>query len=72
MSHNSFSEIMIPTYIINLKHREDRRESVLKEFEGRPEFGCQIVEACMHEKGNVGLWESIKKRYLLLLKTKMM
>ncbi|MCP1301398.1 hypothetical protein NK356_19650 [Chryseobacterium sp. S0630] len=61
MSLNHFSDIMIPTYIINLKHREDRRESILKEFEGKPEFDCHIVEACIHEKGNIGLWESIKK-----------
>lgn len=61
MSHNHFSDIMIPTYIINLKHREDRRKSVLKEFDGKPEFDCRIVEACVHEKGNIGLWESIKK-----------
>ncbi|MGE8536308.1 glycosyl transferase [Chryseobacterium sp. D764] len=61
MSLNHFSDIMIPTYIINLKHREDRRESIVKEFDGKPEFDCHIVEACVHEKGNIGLWESIKK-----------
>ncbi|MDP9958730.1 hypothetical protein [Chryseobacterium lathyri] len=61
MSQNEFDDIMIPTYIINLKHREDRLESVLKEFEGKQEFDCQIIEACEHEKGNIGLWESIRK-----------
>ncbi|REC80498.1 glycosyl transferase [Chryseobacterium elymi] len=61
MSQNEFDDIMIPTYIINLKHRKDRLESVLKEFKGKQEFDCHIIEACEHEKGNIGLWESIRK-----------
>ena len=50
----------IPTYIINLKKRVDRRISILKEFEGRGEFDVTIVEACTHERGATGLWETIK------------
>lgn len=50
----------IPTYIINLKYRTDRKEHIVKEFAGRDEFAIQIVEACEHEKGSVGLWNSIQ------------
>ncbi|MDR6159295.1 GR25 family glycosyltransferase involved in LPS biosynthesis [Chryseobacterium sp. SLBN-27] len=54
-----FEDIIIPTYIINLKTRKDRLESIQKEFEGRKEFDVQIIEACEHRKGNIGLWKSI-------------
>lgn len=35
----------MPTYIINLKNRADRRERVLSEFDGRDEFIPTIIEA---------------------------
>ena len=47
------------TYIINLKSREDRKAHILKEFEGRNEFKINIVDACEHENGAIGLWNSI-------------
>lgn len=50
----------IPTYIINLKCRTDRKEHIMKEFAGKDEFSIKIVEACEHEKGSVGLWNSIQ------------
>ncbi|MCS3798570.1 hypothetical protein [Niastella sp. OAS944] len=56
----------IPTYIINLKSRTDRKEHCLNEFSGREEFCTTIVEACIHQYGNVGLWNSIKKIILEL------
>lgn len=56
-----YDNITIPTYIINLPSRTDRRESVGKEFEGRTEFDVHFVEAETHPIGAVGLWESIKK-----------
>lgn len=59
--NESYENIIIPTYIINLKKREDRLKSVLKEFEGKDEFDIHIVEACEHQFGNVGLWQSIVK-----------
>lgn len=54
-------QIAIPTYIINLPERTDRREHVKKEFAGRKEFDISIVEACRDEIGAVGLWQSIRK-----------
>lgn len=59
--NEQFEDIIIPTYIINLKKREDRLTSVLKEFDGKDEFDIHIIEACEHQNGNVGLWESIVK-----------
>ncbi|RAJ76626.1 hypothetical protein CLV59_108145 [Chitinophaga dinghuensis] len=52
--------IPIPTFIINLKHRSDRRTAVTKAFQNRNEFAVQIVEAKEHKIGAVGLWESIQ------------
>ena len=50
----------LKTFIINLKERKDRRESVLKEFSNRKEFAIQIVEAIKHNVGAVGLWQTIR------------
>lgn len=49
----------IPVYAINMKEREDRRQHILREFEGKPEFDLHLVEACRHAKGTIGLWNSI-------------
>lgn len=49
----------IPTYVINLKHRTDRKAHIVKEFHDRSEFSVHIQEACEHESGAVGLWQSI-------------
>lgn len=49
----------IPTYVINLKHRTDRRTHIVKEFQDRSEFSVHIQEACEHEIGAIGLWQSI-------------
>lgn len=48
--------IPIPTYIINLKSRIDRKEHKLKEFAVRVEFKIHIVEVIEHEIGAIGLW----------------
>ncbi len=50
---------IIPTRIINLKHRTDRREHIEKEFAGRAEFSIEVIEACEHHIGAIGLWQSI-------------
>lgn len=52
---------VIPTYIINLKHRTDRREHIIREFANRPEFLVEFVDACEHTVGAMGLWQSICK-----------
>lgn len=51
----------IPVYVINMKTRPERKEHIMREFEGRKEFDITIVEACTHEKGTIGLWNSIVK-----------
>ena len=50
---------MIPTYVINLKRRIDRKTHIIGEFRNRSEFNVQIVEAFEHETGTVGLWATI-------------
>lgn len=49
----------IPTYIINLPKRKDRRQHVLDQFAGRLEFDTYIVDAIEHNSGSVGLWLTI-------------
>lgn len=53
--------ITLPTYIINLPHRRDRRLHILQQFAGKAEFDIKIVDACTHAIGAVGLWQSILK-----------
>lgn len=55
------NDIIIPTYIINLKERPERLIHVLSQFEGKTEFEIHVVEACKHNIGAVGLWQSIVK-----------
>ncbi|TDW99265.1 glycosyltransferase family 25 protein [Dinghuibacter silviterrae] len=52
--------VPIPTYVINLKRRTDRKENILREFAGREEFKVDIVEAIEHQRGATGLWLTIK------------
>lgn len=59
--NQQFDNITIPTYIINLEAREERREHILEQFAGKPEFAVQLVKACQHEIGAIGLWQSILK-----------
>lgn len=54
-------ESYIPVYAINMKERSERREHIIQQFEGKPEFEFHLVEACKHAKGNHGLWNSIVK-----------
>jgi GR25 family glycosyltransferase involved in LPS biosynthesis len=55
--------VSIPTYVINLKKRTDRKTHALQQFEGRDEFQLNIVEAFEHSFGALGLWMTI--RYIL-------
>lgn len=54
------STIPIPTYIINLKSRVDRRQHIINEFATRNEFNVNIIEAHEHKIGAIGLWCTIK------------
>jgi len=49
----------VSAFIINLKSRTDRKKHIINEFEDRDEFKINIVEACEHENGAIGLWNSI-------------
>lgn len=57
---NLMSPIPIPTFVINLKSRVDRRQHIIKEFDGRNEFNVNIIQAHQHQIGAVGLWCTIK------------
>jgi len=57
----AYHTIVIPTYVINLLERTDRLSHIKAEFADKPEFDVQIVEACKHEVGALGLWLSIRK-----------
>ena len=54
-------EFYIPVYAINMKERSERREHIIRQFEGKSEFEFHLVEACTHAKGTIGLWDSIIK-----------
>jgi|GEM_PF-151001 hypothetical protein len=50
----------IKTYIINLRKRIDRKLHILSQFNNRPEFDIEIIEAKEHIVGAFGLWLTIK------------
>lgn len=54
-------DFCIPVYVINLPNRPDRLVHIKSQFQGRQEFDVTVVEACVHDIGAVGLWESIRK-----------
>lgn len=56
-----WDSITIPTYVINLMERTDRRKHIENQFQKRSEFDVRIVKACKHKIGTVGLWLSIRK-----------
>lgn len=60
-SLDNVGDVVLPTYIINLPIRTDRRENIEQEFAGHKEFDVHFVDACIHTRGNVGLWQSICK-----------
>ncbi|TCD27796.1 hypothetical protein EZ456_07560 [Pedobacter psychrodurus] len=54
-------DFSIPTYVINLPKRQERLEHAKLQFAGRCEFDVNVIEACEHQIGAVGLWQSIRK-----------
>jgi len=58
------NQLPIPTFIINLKSRPDRKEHILNEFAGRDEFAIQVIEPIAHQHAVVSLWNTI--RYVVL------
>ncbi len=51
----------IPTHVINLTSRTDRKTHIEKEFYNRDEFDVRIEPAIRHEVGVIGFWETMKK-----------
>lgn len=62
-----WQNVTIPTYVINLPERTDRKAYIENQFEGRPEFDVKIMEAYSHHVSNVGLWKSIRQILQLAL-----
>lgn len=56
----ALENITIPTYIINLPEREDRRTHIERQFAGKPEFDVTLFPAIKKTPGALGLWESIR------------
>ncbi|WP_293928014.1 hypothetical protein [Sphingobacterium sp. UBA6320] len=54
-------KVEIPTYIINLKSRLERRKYILEQFNGKKIFNVRVFEAIEHENGRIGLWKTITK-----------
>lgn len=54
-------DIVIPTYIINLKERTDRLYTILQQFKDKREFEINIIDGIKHEIGAIGLWKSFCK-----------
>ncbi|QEC51474.1 glycosyl transferase family 25 [Anseongella ginsenosidimutans] len=57
----SYSDVCVPVYVINLPEHKDRITHIRGQFEGREEFDVEFIEAHRHEIGVINLWESIKK-----------
>lgn len=53
-------DITLPTYVINLPERTDRRHHAEAQFAHRPEFSLHIFPAVRRPRGADGLWESIR------------
>ena len=49
----------IPTYIINLAKRSDRRTHILKEFANKLELKIKTVKVIEHKNGTLGLWQTV-------------
>ena len=54
-----YAEVEIPVYVINLENRTDRLQHIKGQFNGKTEFELNIIKACKHENGALGLWLSI-------------
>lgn len=61
MAEGGNDGVYLPTYVVNLPARTDRREHIEHEFSDRKEFKVHIVDACVSRNGARGLWESLCK-----------
>ncbi|MDB5122406.1 MAG: hypothetical protein JWP94_535 [Mucilaginibacter sp.] len=53
-------ESYLPVFVVNLKKRFDRKENILKEFEGKSEFALTFVEPLKNKNPALSLWMTIK------------
>lgn len=51
----------IETFAINLEKRTERKQHIIKEFEGRDLYDLIVFKAVEHEIGAIGLWKSMRK-----------
>ena len=51
----------IPTYIVNIPTQVERKENILKQFNNKPQFDINFIDAELDPIGAVGLWKSIVK-----------
>lgn len=49
----------IPTFVINLEKRTERKQHILEQFKNRYEFDIRIFKAIENENGAFGLWQTI-------------
>jgi GR25 family glycosyltransferase involved in LPS biosynthesis len=56
-----YSDLVIPTYVINLAERTDRLKHIQEQFRDRTEFDVTYIDACFHEIGALGLWNSVRE-----------
>ncbi|WP_293788737.1 glycosyltransferase family 25 protein [uncultured Pedobacter sp.] len=49
----------IPTFVINLEKRKERKAHIIKQFNKRTEFNVHIVKAIENKNGALGLWQTI-------------
>lgn len=61
IKNSNYDGIIIPTYVINSKERNETLEFINQEFTGFSEFDITIVEASKHKIADVGLWKSLVK-----------
>lgn len=58
MISNNFT---LPTYVINLPEREERRLHIIEQFRSKNEFDLRIIDAIKHKVGAFGIWKSLIK-----------
>ncbi|WPV64035.1 hypothetical protein [Chitinophaga sp. LS1] len=58
---SDYEGMVLPTYIINLPERVERRIHILGQFDGRKEFDYKLIKAVKHSVGAYGLWQTIRK-----------
>lgn len=53
------NEINIPSYIVNMERRVDRKKHIMNEFADYYQFHIHIIKAIEHARGVVGFWKTL-------------